>query len=58
MKMVGVGVSTENELVMICLDCEKIVAVFDNWPDKSVTECECEACQAHTYTVPPKEELN
>lgn len=54
----GVGVSTDNELVVVCNKCHAVVAAFSAWPDESVTQCndcDCETCDTGK---PNRESLN
>ena len=54
----GVGVSTDNELVMVCHKCNAVVAAFSNWPDESVINCKGDCCGGCDTDKPSKEEMN
>ena len=41
-----IGLSTDNELVIACGQCNSIVLVVDKWPKPEVIDMKCPLCEA------------
>jgi hypothetical protein len=55
-----VAISTENELLMMCEKCKKLVAVISEWPDQTNVhgnDCECDRCKEEQSKI-SKDMLN
>ncbi len=57
----GVAIAETGELMIVCHDCRKVVAIFSEWPDTSNIHenCECDRCNSECETkISEKEKLN